>query len=130
MQFFLAQGWSCSYDDETKGNIKVPLSYTHLQKEWIPKELPPINTNFCVNERIYHIVPSTLHDLGLFSMDGIKVSYNKVVELMEYVGPCYKNCMGIAQYKKGMHYQKIIYNWKKMIKVKDFLFTLIGDQKK
>ena len=26
MQFFLSQGGSCSYDDETKGDIKVPLS--------------------------------------------------------------------------------------------------------
>ena len=89
MKFFLSQGGSCSYDDETKGDIKVPLRYTHLQKESELKELPPININFCVNERIYHIAPSSLHDLGLFSMDGIKVSYKKVVQLMEYVGPCY-----------------------------------------
>ena len=25
MQFFLANGGSCSYDDETKGDIKVPF---------------------------------------------------------------------------------------------------------
>ena len=89
IQFYPSQGWPCSYDDETKGDIKVPLRYIHLDKEWVPKELPPINTNFCVNERIYHKDPSSLHGLGLFSMDGIKVSYKKVVELMEYVGPCY-----------------------------------------
>ena len=65
------------------------MRYTHLEKEWVPKELPPINTDFSINERIYHIAPSSLHGLGLFSIDGIKVSYKKVVELMEYVGPCY-----------------------------------------
>ena len=86
---FLAQGGSCSYDDETKGDIKVPLRYTHREKEWVPKELPPINTDFCVNERIYRIAPSSLHGLALFSMDGINVSYKKVIEWMEYVGPCY-----------------------------------------
>ena len=99
MQFFLAQGGSCSYDDETKGDIKVPLRYTHLQKEWVPKVLPPINTIFFVNERICHIVKSPLHGLGLFSMDGIKVNYKKVIELMEYVGPYYNynNWMQIVQ---------------------------------
>ena len=104
MKFFLAQGGSCSYDDEMEGDIDVPLRYQHLQKHWVPKELPPINTNFCVNERIYRIAPSSLHGLGLFSMDGIKVSYNKVSELMEYVGPCYdyKSWMHIVQYKKSM----------------------------
>ena len=76
-QFLLAQGGSFSYDDET--NIKVPLRYTHIQKEWVPKEFPQINTDCCVNERIYHITPSSLHGLDLFSMDGIEVSYNKVV---------------------------------------------------
>ena len=102
MQFFLANGGSCSYDDETKGDIKVLFWYTHIEKEWVPNELPPINIYFCVNERIYHITPSSLHGLGLFSKDGIKVSYNKVIELMEYVGPCYdyKSWMHIVQYKK------------------------------
>ena len=37
MKFFLAQGGSCSYDDETGGNIEVPLRYQHLQKHWVPK---------------------------------------------------------------------------------------------
>ena len=89
MQFFLANGGSCSYDDETKGDIKVPFRYTHIEKEWVPNELPPINTNFFVNERICHIAPSSLHGLGLFSMDGIKVCYKKVVEFFKYVGPCH-----------------------------------------
>lgn len=89
MQFFLANGGSCSYDDKTKGDIKVPFQYSHIEKEWIPNELPPINIDFCVNERIYRIAPSSLHGLGIFSMDGIKVCYNKVVKLFKYVGPCY-----------------------------------------
>ena len=102
MKFFLAQGGSCSYNDETKCDINVSLTYTHLQKEWVRMELLPINTDFCVNGRIYHITSSSLHCLGLFSMDSIKVSYKKVYELMEYVGPCYdyKSWMHIVQYKK------------------------------
>ena len=102
MQFFLANGRSCSYNDETKGNIKVPFWYSHIEKEWIPNELPLINIDFCVNERIYCIAPSSLHGLGLFSMDGIKVCYNKVVELFKYVGPCYNynDWMQIVRYKK------------------------------
>ena len=80
--------------------MKVCLRYTHIEKEWVPKELPPINTNFCVNERLYHIAPSSLHYLGLFFIDGIRVSYNKVVKLVELVGPCYNynNWMQIVQY--------------------------------
>lgn len=37
-------------------------------------------------------------------MDGIKVCYNKVVELMEFVRPCYNynNWMQIVRYKKSM----------------------------
>ena len=40
---------------------------------------------------------------------------------------------GLFDIKKvcvGMHYQLIIYNGKKMIKVKKILCTLMGDQKK
>ena len=83
----------------------MPFRYKHVQKQWVPNGLPPINIDFCVGERIYHIAPSSLHGLGFFSMDGIKVSYNKVVELVRYVGPCYnyKNWMRIVQYKKSMH---------------------------
>jgi hypothetical protein len=58
-------------------------------KQWVPKELPPLDTNFIVNNMTYHIAPSSLHGLGLFSMDGITVKYNTVTELMDYVGPCY-----------------------------------------
>ena len=42
-----------------------------------------------MNERIYRIAPSSLHGLGLFCMDDIKVGYSRCTELMEYVGPCY-----------------------------------------
>ena len=84
MKFFLAQGGSCSYDDQSKGDSNVLFKYKHLQKQWFPNELPPINTYFCVGERIYRITPSSLHGLGLFSMDGIKIIYNKFVELIKY----------------------------------------------
>lgn len=38
-------------------------------------------------------------------MNGIKINYNKVVELMEYVGPCYSYIiwMWIVQCKTSMH---------------------------
>lgn len=104
MKIFLAQGGSCSYDDESEGDSDVPFRYKQLQKQWVPDELPPINTNFCLGERIYHIKPSSLHGLVLYSMDGIKVSYNEVIELMEYVGPCYdySSWMQIVRYKNSM----------------------------
>ena len=113
MQFFLANGGSCSYDDETKGDIKVPFRYTHIEKEWVPNELPPINTDFFVNEMIYRIDPSSLHGLGLFSMDGIKVCYNKVFKLFKYVGPCYNynDWMRIVWYIKSMHRYALLANY-------------------
>ena len=89
MKFFLIGGGSCSYDDETIGDIKVPLRYKHIVKQWVPRDLPQLNTYFCVSERIYRITPSSLHGLGLLCMDGIMVSYSIFIELMEYVGPCY-----------------------------------------
>jgi hypothetical protein len=49
-----------------------------------------VDTYFFISGRMYHIAPSSLHGLGLFSMDGIKVGYGTVTELMEYVGPLYK----------------------------------------
>ena len=66
MEFFLAEGGSCSNDDETIGEFEVPLRYKHLVKQWVPRELPQVNTDFCVNERIYRIAPSSLHGLGFF----------------------------------------------------------------
>jgi len=86
---FLAKGGSCSYGDESISDIEVPLRYKHLVKPWVPRDLPQINIDFCVNGRIYHIAPSSLHGLGLFSMDGIKVCDGVLIELMEYVGPYY-----------------------------------------
>jgi len=104
MDFFLGKGGSCSYDHESIDDIEVPLRYKHIVKQWVPKDLPEINTDFCVNERIYQIAPSSLHGLGLFSMDGIKVCYDGLTELMEYVGPCYiyKDWIRIVQYTKSM----------------------------
>ena len=40
MDFFLARGGSCSYDDETIGDIEVPLMYKYLVKQWVPRDLP------------------------------------------------------------------------------------------
>jgi hypothetical protein len=89
MELFLVEGGSCSYDDESIGDIKVPLRYKHLVRQWVPNELPQLDIDFCVNERMYHIALSSIHGLGLFSMDGIKVKDGGLVELMEYVRPCY-----------------------------------------
>jgi hypothetical protein len=66
MEFFLVEGGSCSYDDERIYDIEVTLRYKHLVKRWVPKDIPQLNTDFCVNERIYHIATSSLYDLGLF----------------------------------------------------------------
>ena len=89
MQFFISNGGSCNYDVERIGDIEFPLRYRHLVQLWVPKELPKVDTYFFISGRMYHITPSSLHGLGLFSMDGIKVSYGTVIEL-EYVGPLYK----------------------------------------
>ena len=53
MDFFLTEGGSCSYDDETISDIKVPLRYKHIVKKWVPKDIPQLNIDFCVNKRIY-----------------------------------------------------------------------------
>ena len=89
MKFFLTEGGSCSYDDESIGDIDIPLRYKHLVNQWVHKELPPIYVEFIVNNRTYRIAPSSLHGLGIFSMDEIIVKYNTVTKLMDYVGPCY-----------------------------------------
>ena len=72
MECFLKGGGSCSYDDQIVGDIEVPLRYKHLVKQWVPRDLPQVNTDFCVNERISRIAPSSLHGLGLFCMENIK----------------------------------------------------------
>jgi len=89
MELFLAEGGSCSYDDKIIGDIEVPLMYKNLVKQWVPKELPPLDTDFIVNNRTYPIAPSFVHGLGIFSIDGITVKYNRVIELMDYVELCY-----------------------------------------
>ena len=86
MEFFLKGGGSCSYDDEIVGDIDASLRYQHLVKQWVPSDLPKVNIDFCVNERIYRIAPSSLHGLGLL---GIRVGYDRCTELMEYVVPYY-----------------------------------------
>ena len=58
-------------------------------KQWVPRDLPQLNIDFCVNERIYQIPPLSLHGLGLFCMDGIKVGDGRCTKLMENVGPYY-----------------------------------------
>ena len=90
MELFLSKGGSCDYDNESIGDIEFPLRYKHLVKRWLPKELPQVETYFFLNGRIYRIAPSSLHRLGLFSMDGIMVNYGTEAELMEYVGPLYR----------------------------------------
>ena len=46
MELFL-KGWgSCSYDDETVGDIEVPLRYKPLVKQWLPRNLPQVNIDF------------------------------------------------------------------------------------
>jgi hypothetical protein len=104
MKFFLPKGGSCSYDDESIGDIDVPLRYKHLVKQWVPKELPPIDVDFVVNNRTYCIAPSSLHGLRIFSMDGIIVKYNTVTELMDYVGLCYNynDWMRLVRYIRSM----------------------------
>ena len=100
MEFFLAEGGSCSYDAKNIDDIEVPLRYKHTVKQWIPKDLPQVNTNFCLNKRIYRIALSSLHGLGLFSMAGINVCYSRLTELMEYGRPYYnyKDCMYLVKY--------------------------------
>ena len=49
-----------------------------------------MDTYFFISGRMYHIASSSLHGLGLFLMDGIKVGYGTVTELMEYVRQLYK----------------------------------------
>jgi hypothetical protein len=68
----------------------MPLRYKYLVQQWAPKELPEMDTDFFIGGRMYRISPSSLHGLGLFSMDGIKVGYGTITELMEYVRPLYK----------------------------------------
>ena len=96
----------------TMGDIDVPLRYQHLVKQWVPSDLPKVNTNFCVNERIYRIAPSSLHGLGLFCMDDIKVGYGRCTELMDPVTTTVIGCTwsNIHEVCIDMGCQQIIYN--------------------
>ena len=76
-KFFLKWGGSCYYDDEIVGDIYVPLRWQHLVKQWVPSDIPQVNTDFCVNERIYRIASLSLHGLGLFCINGIKFGYDR-----------------------------------------------------
>jgi hypothetical protein len=83
----------------------------------IPKDLPQVNIDFCLDKRIYHIAPSSLHGLGIFSMDGIKVFDGRINELMEYVGPCYnyRYWMKLVQYTRGMRIYGVAANYIQLI---------------
>ena len=67
MIFFLQGGGSCSYDDDIVGDIDVPLRYQHLVKKWVPSDLPKVNIDFCVNERIYRLHRRHCMDWGCFA---------------------------------------------------------------
>jgi hypothetical protein len=62
---------------------------------------------------MYRIAPSSLHGLGLFSMDGIKVGYGTVTELMEYVGPLYKynHWLMLVRYMQSMRRYGVAANY-------------------
>jgi hypothetical protein len=117
MKFFLAKGGSCFYDDERIGDIDVPLTYKHLAKQWVPKELPPIDVEFVVNNRTYRISSFSMHGLGLFSMDGIIVKYNTLTELMDYVRLCYNynDWMQLVRYIRSMERYSLATNYIQLI---------------
>ena len=62
---------------------------------------------------MYRIAPLSLHGLGLFSMDGIKVGYGTVIELMEYVEPLYRynNWLILVQYTRSMRRYEVAANY-------------------
>lgn len=75
---------------QTKDDIRVPPRYKHIVEGWELEKILKLDTDFCLNKRIYQIFSPSLHGLRLFSMDGIKVKYGGVNELMEYAMPCYR----------------------------------------
>ena len=77
----------------------------------VPNKLPQVDTDFFINGRMYHIAPSSLHGLGLFSMDGIKVGYVTVTKLMEYVRPLYNNWLILVQYNRSMRRYGVATNY-------------------
>ena len=66
-----------------------------------------------MNERIYRIATSSLHGLGLFCMDVIKVGYDRCTKLMEYVVPYCNNrdWMQLVQYTLSMHIYRFYGNY-------------------
>ena len=76
MDLFLFEGGSCSYDNESSQETEFPSMYMHYLKNWEPNPLPKINIDFTFDGRTYQIAPSTLHGLGLFTIDGVNIPYN------------------------------------------------------
>jgi hypothetical protein len=113
MQFFIANRGLCNYDAESIGEIEFPFRYKHPVQRWEPKELPEVDTHFFIGGRMYHIAPSSLHGLRLFFMDGIKVGYGIVTELMEYVGPLYKynHWLMLVRYTQSVWRYRVVVNY-------------------
>jgi hypothetical protein len=42
MELFLVEGGSCSYDDESIGDVEVPLRCKHIVRRWVPNQIPRI----------------------------------------------------------------------------------------
>jgi hypothetical protein len=76
-----------------------------------------VDIDFFINGRMYRIAPSSLHGLGLFSMDDIKVGYGTVNELMEYVGPLYKynHWLMLVQYTRSMQRYRVAANYIQLV---------------
>jgi hypothetical protein len=117
MQFFIANGGSCNYDAESIGDIELPLRYKHLVQRWASKELPEVDTYFFISGRMYCIAPSSLHGLGLFSMDDIKVDYGTITKFMEYVGPLYKynHWLMLVRYTRSMRRYEVATNYIQLV---------------
>ncbi len=76
-----------------------------------------MDTDFFISGRMYRIALSSLHGLGLFSMDGIKVGYGNVNELMEYVGPLYRynHWLMLSQYTQSMRRYGVAANYIQLV---------------
>jgi hypothetical protein len=76
-----------------------------------------VDTYFFISGRMYRIAPSSLHGLGLFSMDGIKVGYGTVTELMEYVRPLYKynHWLMLVRYTRSMRRYRVAANYIQLV---------------
>ena len=66
---------------------KKTLGWKHLVNGWEPKQFLELDIDFRLNEIIYRNVPSSIHGIGLFSMDGIHAKYKGGFYLMECLGP-------------------------------------------